>query len=113
MQLRQPGPHLRTVRQFDALCALRTLPHDSLPLPPCWILPYPGGRRSKRRRAPSPQFFRSAYPDRAIRPFHAIPEHPLYFTDRGIEELENRRGEEEVTIEWLASRLREFVDLNP
>jgi hypothetical protein len=37
----------------------------------------------------------------------------LYFTDRGIEELENRRGEEEVTIEWLASRLREFVDLNP
>ncbi|MCW2871172.1 MAG: hypothetical protein JWL99_2492, partial [Streptomyces oryziradicis] len=37
----------------------------------------------------------------------------MYFTDRGIEELENRRGEEEVTIEWLASRLREFVDLNP
>jgi hypothetical protein len=37
----------------------------------------------------------------------------LYFTDRGIEELENRRGEEEITFEWLAARLQEFVDLNP
>jgi hypothetical protein len=37
----------------------------------------------------------------------------LYFTDRGIEELADRRGEEQVTFEWLADRLREFVDLNP
>ena len=37
----------------------------------------------------------------------------MYFTDRGIEELAERRGEEEVTLEWLAERLREFVDLNP
>ncbi len=37
----------------------------------------------------------------------------LYFTDRGIEELEKRRGEEEVTFEWLAEQLRTFVDLNP
>ena len=37
----------------------------------------------------------------------------MYFTDRGIEELENRRGEEEVTVAWLAERLRTFVDLNP
>ncbi|MFE0461699.1 DUF6104 family protein [Kitasatospora sp. NPDC058965] len=37
----------------------------------------------------------------------------MYFTDRGIEELANRRGEEEVSFEWLADRLREFVDLNP
>ncbi|MEU7870676.1 DUF6104 family protein [Dactylosporangium sp. NPDC049140] len=37
----------------------------------------------------------------------------MYFTDRGIEELAQRRGEEEVTIEWLAERLRDFVDLNP
>jgi hypothetical protein len=37
----------------------------------------------------------------------------VYFTDRGIEELEGRRGEESVTFDWLASRLREFVDLNP
>ncbi|WP_326644308.1 DUF6104 family protein [Streptosporangium sp. NBC_01755] len=37
----------------------------------------------------------------------------MYFTDRGIEELVERRGQEEVTIVWLAERLREFVDLNP
>jgi hypothetical protein len=37
----------------------------------------------------------------------------VYFTDRGIEELENRRGDEEVSLSWLAERLREFVDLNP
>ena len=37
----------------------------------------------------------------------------MYFTDRGIEELEGRRGEESVTVGWLAGRLREFVDLNP
>ncbi len=37
----------------------------------------------------------------------------MYFTDRGIEELERRRGEEQVSIEWLGERLREFVDLNP
>ena len=37
----------------------------------------------------------------------------VYFTDRGIEELEERRGEEEVSMAWLAERLRAFVDLNP
>lgn len=37
----------------------------------------------------------------------------MYFTDRGIEELEQRRGDEEVTLAWVADRLREFVDLNP
>jgi hypothetical protein len=37
----------------------------------------------------------------------------MYFTDRGIEELLNRRGDEEVTLAWLADRLQEFVDLNP
>lgn len=37
----------------------------------------------------------------------------MYFTDRGIEELETRRGEEEVTLAWLADRLRAFVDANP
>jgi hypothetical protein len=37
----------------------------------------------------------------------------VYFTDRGIEELEGRRGEEEVPLAWVAERLREFVDLNP
>jgi hypothetical protein len=37
----------------------------------------------------------------------------LYFTDRGIEELEERRGEEQVSMAWLADRLRAFVDVNP
>ena len=37
----------------------------------------------------------------------------MYFTDRGIEELTQRRGEEQVSLEWVAERLRTFVDLNP
>ncbi|HEX4258149.1 MAG TPA: DUF6104 family protein [Streptosporangiaceae bacterium] len=37
----------------------------------------------------------------------------MYFTDQGIEELAQRRGEEEVSLSWLAERLRDFVDLNP
>lgn len=51
-----------------------------------------------------PAFRRSAGPRYPVR---------MYFTDRGIEELEKRRGEEEVTFEWLAEQLRTFVDLNP
>jgi hypothetical protein len=37
----------------------------------------------------------------------------MYFTDRGIEELQDRRGDEEVSLSWLADRLRDFTDLNP
>jgi hypothetical protein len=37
----------------------------------------------------------------------------VYFTDRGIEELTDRRAEDQVTLGWLAERLREFVDLSP
>jgi hypothetical protein len=37
----------------------------------------------------------------------------MYYTDRGIEELAQRRGDEAVTLDWLAERLRDFVDLNP
>ena len=37
----------------------------------------------------------------------------MYFTDRGLEELAERRGEETVTLGWLADQLRDFVDLNP
>jgi len=37
----------------------------------------------------------------------------VYATDRGVEELEQRRGQEQVTLSWLASRLREHVDLHP
>ena len=37
----------------------------------------------------------------------------MYFTDRGIEELADRRGDEEVSLSWLADRLRAFVDASP
>lgn len=37
----------------------------------------------------------------------------MYFTDRGIEELLERRGDETVTFEWLADTMRAFVDDNP
>jgi len=37
----------------------------------------------------------------------------VYFTDRGIEELAQRRGEDEVTVAWLAEKLTEFVDVHP
>jgi hypothetical protein len=37
----------------------------------------------------------------------------MYFTDRGIDELVDRRGDDEVSLGWLAEQLREFVDLNP
>ena len=34
----------------------------------------------------------------------------MYSTDRGLEELEERRGEEQVSLAWLAQRLRDYVD---
>lgn len=37
----------------------------------------------------------------------------MYFTDKGIEELTDRRGEESVTLAWVAERLRDFVDAFP
>jgi len=37
----------------------------------------------------------------------------MYFTDRGIEELTERRGDESVTLGWLAEKLTEFVDHHP
>lgn len=37
----------------------------------------------------------------------------MYFTDRGIEELAERRAADEVSLGWLAERLREFVDISP
>jgi hypothetical protein len=37
----------------------------------------------------------------------------MYFTDRGLEELATRRGDESVSFAWLADRLRQFVDDNP
>ena len=37
----------------------------------------------------------------------------MYSTDQGIEELAQRRADDEVTLGWLAERLREFVDQAP
>jgi hypothetical protein len=37
----------------------------------------------------------------------------VYFTDRGIEELIARRGDERVSLDWLGARLQAFVDANP
>lgn len=37
----------------------------------------------------------------------------MYDSDRGIEELDRRRGGDEVTLAWLADRMREFVDREP
>ena len=37
----------------------------------------------------------------------------MYFTDRGIEELAERRGDDEVSLSWLADRLQVFVDTHP
>ncbi|GAB3297631.1 DUF6104 family protein [Epidermidibacterium keratini] len=37
----------------------------------------------------------------------------MYFTDRGIEELAARREDEDLSVDWLADRMRTFVDLNP
>ncbi len=37
----------------------------------------------------------------------------MYFSDRGLEELEKRRGDEEVTLAWLAEQFQVFVDTFP
>jgi Family of unknown function (DUF6104) len=37
----------------------------------------------------------------------------MYFTDRGIEEPEDHRGEEPATFAALAGHMRRFVDLSP
>jgi hypothetical protein len=41
------------------------------------------------------------------------PTEPVYFTDRGLEELAERRGEEQVTLAWLADQFQAFVDQYP
>jgi hypothetical protein len=37
----------------------------------------------------------------------------MYFTDRGIEELVERRGSEQISFEWLGAQLQAFVDAYP
>lgn len=37
----------------------------------------------------------------------------MYATDRGIEEFETRRGDEQFAVSYLADRMRAFVDTHP
>ncbi len=37
----------------------------------------------------------------------------MYFTDRGLDELEAARGDEQVGIAWLVEQMRAFVDAHP
>lgn len=37
----------------------------------------------------------------------------MYSTDRGIEELAQRCGDESFSMIWLTERMRLFVDLHP
>ncbi|CAN5198477.1 MAG: DUF6104 family protein [Nocardioides sp.] len=37
----------------------------------------------------------------------------MYFTDRGLEELTSRRGDDEVSFSWLAEQFQVFVDTYP
>jgi hypothetical protein len=37
----------------------------------------------------------------------------MYFTDRGLEELAQRRGEEHVSLASLADEMQAFVDQHP
>lgn len=37
----------------------------------------------------------------------------MYSTDRGIEEFEERRGDEQFATGYLADRMRNFVDAHP
>ena len=37
----------------------------------------------------------------------------MYITHRGLEELAGRRGEEQVTLAWLADQMQAFVDQHP
>ena len=37
----------------------------------------------------------------------------MYASDHGLEELARRRGEERVSLAWLAELLRTYLDLHP
>ena len=37
----------------------------------------------------------------------------MYATDRGIEEFEERRADEQFATDYIAARMRAFVDLHP
>jgi hypothetical protein len=37
----------------------------------------------------------------------------MYASDHGLEELARRRGQEEVSLTWLAEQLQTYLDLHP
>ncbi len=37
----------------------------------------------------------------------------MYASDHGLEELARRRGEETVSLAWLAATLQAYLDLHP
>ncbi len=37
----------------------------------------------------------------------------MHVTDRGLEELRARRGQEEMSFDWLATQLQACVELHP
>ena len=85
-----------------------------------WPHPRRDRRRSTRSSRPTSSRGLHVTDPATTRPPRARARRPpragssdMYATDRGIEELLERRGEETVSVEWLADRLRAFVDLNP
>ncbi|GGS00685.1 hypothetical protein GCM10010269_44520 [Streptomyces humidus] len=102
------GSAMRATRVTSS--PLMALPRFPCPPAPILFLSPPHRRATPssphRNKGPSPEGG-----SLSLRRTHGA--RSMYFTDRGIEELEKRRGEEEVTFEWLAEQLRTFVDLNP
>src|SRR5437763_16255660 len=69
------------------------------------------GQRPRRRR---PARTRRTRPSTSSCSLPPSPDPAaVYFTDRGIEELDQRRGDETVSSGWVASPLVTFVGLKP
>ena len=69
--------------------------------------PAPATGRAPGAPVPAPSCVTARPGGRMTRDTGARDSLAVYFTDRGIEELVERRGDEEVTLEWLAERLRD------
>ena len=72
---------------------------------------HPAGQLSTGHRLHARARARAAPPRRAR--FQRGLGSAVYFTDRGIEELVARRGDEQVSLAWLAAQMQVFVDLTP
>ena len=85
--------------------------------PPVQVISRPASSSPVGGRALTPRRGAEGHPHRGVRRRREhVPTRttePVYFTDRGVEELASRRGDEEVTLAWLAERLSEFTDVHP